>query len=659
MLKLSRTRFPHLDKTALKLTNKINDYIDENIALPSGLNYYIFGKSFLETIYYLMFPYLFRNAFSTPKASVTHEICISGYFYFKYLLSMDALIDKDSGGDERLLLMQAHVFHEESMKLLAKHFGKNEIFWELWKKRNNDFLKSILSDKDYNLRMKFEDYAKLSKNKCSFSKVAIDCYYSKSRQKNDDLFNALESSFDYFSIARCLQDDLEDFKNDLEFKNNNWSHVLLNEWLRSNNLKFKEIDFDTLEKYLYTSEITEKVLGLSKTYYKRSIEVLKPYSDRFGDYIKIVEMSINNLNYFKASIQAYRVGKILESIRSHTYVQNISLDDSISLSESYIDSMQNEDGSWLEVCNMQGFSNVWATGFIGAFLEDNSSSLGSAKQFLINHRQDDLWGYNTDWTYDYDSTTCVLMSLNDNHHSLDIYIDKWLKGQNTDGSFRTYSPNNKIISNLNLNRRQIKGWTQGHVCVSAMGYYFLSNLENQDQYNEQIEKLEAYILSTKTKNGVWKPYWWTSYIYPTCLNIQGMINRNRFDDEIDSSVRYILDHQNEDGSFSCELLDRKSLFYSAMILDMLCYSEKIFVLYKDEIERLKDWILKNQLDDGSFEGTNFLVIPNPDVLNWDPDKSNFKINNFGSGNSITGEISGLFTTAIVARGLRRYRAFKS
>jgi len=639
----------------MMLRKKMNSYIDANIDLPSSLSSHIFGESFLAADYYLVFTYLFRRGFTPQKSETTLEICFSGYFYFKYLQCLDALIDKDSEGDERFLLMQSHIFHKESMKLLGKHFGRNKVFWNLWEKRNKDFLKSVLTDKEYNLQMKFEDYAELSKNKCSYSKVAIDCFYSKSKIKDDEMHKALEESFDYFSIAMCLQDDLEDFKKDLEFKHNNWCHVLLDKWLKENKLNFSEIDFDTLEKYLYISKITEDVLGLSKEYYLKSIEIINRYGDKFKEHKKVVELSINNLTYHKAFIQAYRIGKILESIKSETYVQSISLDDSIKLSESYIESMQNEDGSWMEVCNKQGFSNVWATGFIASFLGAKSKPLSNANQFLLKHQQDDLWGYNTDWTYDYDSTTCALLTLNDKNEPIDKYINRWLKGQTENGSFRTYSPNNKIVSNLSLSKKDIKGWTQGHVCVSAMSYYFLSKLENQEPYSDEIERLEEYILKTKTKDGVWKPYWWTSYIYPTCLNLQGMLNRSQFGDEIHSSIKYILEHQNDDGSFSCELLEKKSLFYSAMVLDTLCASENVYTKYAKQIESLKDWILKNQLDDGSFESTNFLVIPSPNVTKWKVENNDFKINSFGSGGSITGEVSGLFTTAIVNRGLRRYR----
>jgi len=152
-----------------------------------------------------------------------------------------------------------------------------------------------------------------------------------------------------------------------------------------------------------------------------------------------------------------------------------------------LNNMQNEDGSWTEICNMQGFSNVWATGFIGLFLNKESNTLKKANKFLIQNKQDNLWGYNTDWTYDYDSTTCVLGALNFGNYNIKQYMDKWWEGQGENGAFTTYTPTNKIISMLNLNKKEIKGWTQGHTCVSAMSYYFLANSEVSTSYKNHFE----------------------------------------------------------------------------------------------------------------------------------------------------------------------------
>jgi len=135
------------------------------------------------------------------------------------------------------------------------------------------------------------------------------------------------------------------------------------------------------------------------------------------------------------------------------------------------------------------------------------------------------------------------------------------------------------------------------------------------------------------------------------------MTRKKFGKEIATAVQYILNKQNSDGSFSCELLQEKSVFYSSLVLDSLCTSKEIFAKHKNQIKKLKSWIINKQYSDGRFEGTNFLVIPNPNMKTWNATENSFTINRYGSGNSITGEVSGLFTTAIASRALRRFSLF--
>ena len=55
MLNLSKIRFPHIRKATKKLSKAMNQYIEEKVVLPGGLNYFVFEDSFLDSSYYLIF----------------------------------------------------------------------------------------------------------------------------------------------------------------------------------------------------------------------------------------------------------------------------------------------------------------------------------------------------------------------------------------------------------------------------------------------------------------------------------------------------------------------------------------------------------------------------------------------------------------------------
>ncbi|PJJ53146.1 squalene cyclase [Hymenobacter chitinivorans DSM 11115] len=661
MIDISKVRFSHLEKTTENLRQSFLTYLDDNVSLPGGLKHLAFPNSFFDSEYYLTFPYLFRKAFGERNSWFVHQVCVSGFFYFKYLLCLDAMHDKDdisgkaSAERESHLLLQSHIYHEESLKILSKHFGKKDAFWVLWNQRNYEFLASILLDKEYNVQMSFDTYTRLAINKCAFSKVGADAYYAKNSTQTE-LHRALTQSLDYFSIARCIQDDLEDFKKDLQYQKNNLGHIFLQAWLKSNGKKLKDYAPEVLERYLFTSETAERMMTLSKSYYQRAIDEVEPYRAELTDYIKIIDLVRNKINFYKVNVQAYRVNKLLDKIISTKFGIQTSIQEAITRSKKYIERLQGTDGSWFEVTNMQGLSNVWATGFVASYLEKDNPNLVKATEFLLANQQDHLWGYNTDWVFDFDSTTCVLFALHNADQPVQPYLVPWFEGQTSTGGFRTYSDTAfNLVSQLGLKKTQLNGWTSAHICVSALAYYFLNHLEDRSGFEPQRAALKAYILENKSAKGVWQPYWWTSYLYPTCFVVQAMLrDEDDFAAEITQALDYIIRKQNKDGSFSCEILKQKSVFYTALVLDTISASPALFATYQAPATRMKDWLLANQYEDGGFTGSNFLVIPNPTTLNWYQSKKRLKINKAGGGNSITGEIANLFSTAVSLRALQRY-----
>lgn len=662
MINLSKTSFPlHLKKKTAQLEQAFLSHLDKNVTLPADLKYYIFPDNFFGSAFYLLYPSLFRRIFKDRNNRFTHQLCISGFLYFKYLLCMDAINDKDDpdagpGESHTITLLKSHTYQNEALKILAGIFGNNQVFWECWSSRNNEFLSSILMDAAYNLQMSFDAYKKLSVCKCSISKVAIDAYYAK-HQEEKELYAALLLSVDHFSIARCIQDDLEDFKKDFIYRKNNLGHMLLNKWFKERGMKFEDHTSEVLEKYFFTSETAERLMQLSRDYYQEAINAVAPYREQLGDYIRVLTIGRNSMNFYKVNTHAYRINTHIRKVTLPSPRRKIAAtEEVIAHSLHYLDRLQNKDGSWYEISNMQGLSNVWSTGFIASFLEAGEERLHKAADFLLNNKQQHLWGYNSDWQADYDSSTAALITLSKTQHNVRKYLELWFGGQTAQGGFSTYAENDPVLADMmDIRPAQLKGWTGSHACVSALAYYLLSQLPDKHLYQPRIDRLRQYLLSSQNRYGVWHPYWWTSYLYPTCFIIQSILSDSReLLPSAERGLAYIISRQGANGSYSCEVLFRESVFYTSLVLDTVCSSPQWADKYKREAMKMKKWIVSKQYEDGAFPGSDFLVIPNPGVTSWHKKKNNFLVNSAGGGNSITGEVASLFSTAVTVRALRRF-----
>jgi hypothetical protein len=667
MIRVGSYGHQELKKPIEDLKRKFIAY-STKVKLPEILTEAVFPDTFLSSEYYLVFPSLFKKAFNERENQFVTDLCLSGYLYFKYLICLDSLQDKDVDEDhenavkDEVLFLRSHVFHQEALKILSRYFGSNTLFWEFWSKRNKEFLSGILLDKSYNIDLSLNTYKILAISKCSFLKTTVDAYYSRN-PKYKNLHSSLLNSFDYLAIARCIQDDVEDFKKDILNRKNNYGHTLLNRWFNEQGKNMMDHSPNVLEKYLYISKTAENMLSLSKDYFNLAINEVIEFKDELAPYIKHLEVFRNKCNLVKVNIEAYRITKYVGKLKSNAFISVNNLDNAIANAERYISQMQNNDGSWFDIANKQGLSNVWATGFISSHLNEKANSYKRAIKFLLANRQNDQWGYNTDWIPDYDSTTCVLLAFSKANIDLKNDLSKWVNGQGKNGGFSTYKKNNvELINLLGFNNiSQIKGWTEEHVCVSALAYFFLTNIELSKKNRARLSLLRTYLLRRRNKNGVWEPYWWTSHIYSTCFIIKGMINEGDPDlnKYINTALKFIISQQNKDGSFSCDTLKNKSVFYTSLVLDTITQDKTIFTKYRRNALKMTAWLLKKQFEDGAFQGSNMLIIPKAGIGKRKISHQKFNINFAGGNNIITGDVSNLFTTSVTLKALNDFKIMES
>jgi hypothetical protein len=349
---------------------------------------------------------------------------------------------------------------------------------------------------------------------------------------------------------------------------------------------------------------------------------------------------------------------LIEKVKVPVLQNFATVEESMAKAAAYIDNMQHTEGCWFDISNRQGLSNIWSTAFIAMNLDSQHSSFRRAARFLSKNKQNGLWGYNKDWVPDFDSATCSLSVLNKAHYKVDHYLQQWWQGQKQQGGFSTYgSFNRNLVSYLGIENSSLENdWTNEHVCVSALAYYFLSGSGARGKYEREFSSLKKFLVNNKNSDGVWQPYWWTSVIYPTTFIIKGMIYENSASDKkiIHTALEHLLSRQLPQGGFACDILKSESVFYTALVLDAVCQDAEIFLKYKHQAEKMKEWILARQYQDGAFENSNFLVIPNYSSDSKQGYQS-LRVNKAGGGGSITGEVAGLFSTAVAYRALRSYQ----
>ncbi len=87
--------------------------------------------------------------------------------------------------------------------------------------------------------------------------------------KDEGLYQKLLLSHKYFSVAFQLNDDIQDFKEDLKNKQFNWAIYLLQKQ------KLPHTDPNLLEKYLYIRGISKEMYQLGIEYCDKALNIVE------------------------------------------------------------------------------------------------------------------------------------------------------------------------------------------------------------------------------------------------------------------------------------------------------------------------------------------------------------------------------------------------
>lgn len=196
-------------------------------------------------------------------------------------------------------------------------------------------------------------------------------------------------------------------------------------------------------------------------------------------------------------------------------------------------------------------------------------------------------------------------------------FDKLVRRQNFDGGFPTYTQ--KEVKELRKYMKYPKenkytGWTQSHLCVSAVTYYLLLCHNNHIE-DENMQKLEAFLIQNlNSQNEI--AYWWTDETYTLFWfslafeKIENLELKSIIKDRLVNSV------SSYKPCFNPDAKNTKSIFYTALQLNICITLNYLNILTcKPLIQSLIKELLSEQYKDGSWNATNAMRLPDTEVLN--------------------------------------------
>jgi hypothetical protein len=644
---------------AFRYKNIFKEYVSK-LWVGDQLKNHIADEQFIDKnpTVYLYYPVMFFEAFDTAKNYQTQLdlLSIGGYLCFRSVMQNDTELDKHEVISEKFRFpIASRVCQEECVKILSNLFPLDSPFWGYWNQCKFDYLQAVNADKLYEGEdVSISKFEQIAEYKSAFAKVAIHSAFILSGSNQAIYHTDLLASHRLFSVGFQLLDDIDDFKKDFVEKQINYAHVALKRVFIEKKITWDEQDLPLLEKHLYVQGVAQELLSLAIEYFDKALVLVENIS----------------VPLWKDTLQAKRKEALSTKLRLIAYQKTLfakarlsvtkpakkrTLKEAIEDAKNYLLVNQEKDGSWEDFYHISGLSNTWTTGYILNCISTLSEpfellSRQKACNFLINHRNNGLWGWNTDWISDTDSTTCVLSGLQSNNYPIGKELIIWQKLQQENGGFSTYTNKESVLWSVNHTNTDIGGWMQSHVCVSALAFYFMTQLKQNDSERASLKK---YLLNNQSTDGLWHCYWWTSPIYATYYTLKSLAIENDLADKsiFDKGMFALLNLQQKDGSFS-DAYSQSSPFYTAMVLDLLCTSPQLYQQYGTQADQTYQWLHDAQFEDGSVNPTAALQIPAPNVIDINSVSHWEKSNN--ATNHITDDFMRLFSTGQTLKAFDSY-----
>ncbi len=634
-------------------TIALNNYMN-NTELPENIIKAIVDEHFINNnpVYYTYYPYLFNSVFKLADKKVLDVLTIAGFLYYKAVILVDEIFDNQSPKESFFTYLISDICKEEAIKLLSSLFPNEHQFWKSWNSRKFQYVKAFEIDQKSHDITSYEAFEKLADYKSAFGKVAIDALYHLSEMNDIVLYTDLLNSHKFFYTAFQITDDVSDLQEDIENKQFNIAHFELKQ--KTEEEEFKNKTIKDLKNDLYLNGTAVKLYSKALLYLEKAKKTIAPYDlpEWKFEIQKLYNEIVKNQLNMSGFVTVFRTQ---QQLSNQKLKDQKSPEETIENGIKFIQNSQNkEKGNWIDYFNDAGISDVWTTGFLLSqeqnninYKIDTTKAIAFLKQNTV---KDNIWGYNSKWVSDADSTTFVLRALLKNNIEIsEEQLNKWYSFQNEDGGFSTYNSEQEVIVSLNFpTDSNVKGWLNSHFCVSAAAYLFLCEAAIK---NNVFFNLRNYLELIIQQKETLKSYWWTHDVYALNLLLKGAVLIE--DTNIIKLVTNSLEEFTKSTSFNI-LKEDKNYFYLGLLLESLTINESISNQYTKVINEIVEILLKEQLTDGSWLENTAMRIPHPAIIDASNSTINWRISDSGT-NIIVKDFHRLFTTAACISGLSNYK----
>jgi squalene cyclase len=302
---------------------------------------------------------------------------------------------------------------------------------------------------------------------------------------------------------------------------------------------------------------------------------------------------------------------------------------------NYIEVMQWPGGFWIDFELFVGMSSQWVTAYVAHCLAEAkpaSPAISLAREWLLKTElTEGGWGFNRDIPPDADSTANVLF-LFSRYERERISADVLYKISHTllayqsssDGGFATYLPRphrpGKTPTPFIYSG---SGWCISHLSVTALAALALSTVMDvrpaEDGGSLDLKRIQVaaeFVRKSQNPAGYWEDHWWYDLVYGTYWASRFLLHMG--DDETPRRALDWVVGARIGAAWGNGLGGSPSAFHTALALATLML-RRTNPEVREIIENGVNWLLENQLADGSWPSVPILLTPIPEIL--DPRKS--------------------------------------